>query len=145
LDGRRKGKRFLLKPIDKVPQGGMSNYPGCNKRERRGSLGKHTKGSDKHTKGSDRNIQRAQRRVTHSNGWKSRRGKKPEPRSLDGRRKGKRFLLKPIDKVLQGRMSNYPGRNLRERRSSLVRDKHHWPSLLYVGEGSIFLLTLAER
>jgi len=64
---------------------------------------------------------------------------------LDGRRKGKRFLLKPIDKVPQGGMSNYPGRNLRERRSSLVKDKLHWPSLSIVGEGRILLLTLAEK
>jgi len=29
---------FPSEAIDKVPQGGMSNYRGCNKRERRGSL-----------------------------------------------------------------------------------------------------------
>jgi hypothetical protein len=64
---------------------------------------------------------------------------------LDGRGKGKRFLLKPIDKVPQGEMSDYPGRNLRERRSSLVKDKIHWPSLSIVGEGGILLLTLAGK
>ncbi len=64
---------------------------------------------------------------------------------MDGRGKGKRFLLKPIDKVLQGGMSDYPGRNLRERRSSLVKDKLHWPNLSIMGEGRILLLTLAEK
>jgi hypothetical protein len=64
---------------------------------------------------------------------------------LDGRGKQKRFLLKPIDKVSQGGMSNDPGRNLRERRSSLVKDKLYWLSLSIVGEGGILLLTLAER
>jgi len=42
-------------------------------------------------------------------------------------------------------MSNDPGRNLRERRSSLVKDKLYWLSLSIVGEGGILLLTLAER
>ena len=64
---------------------------------------------------------------------------------MDGRGKGKRFLLKPIDKVLQGRMSNDPGCNKRERRSSLVKVKFHWPSLSILGEGRILLLTLAEK
>jgi hypothetical protein len=59
--------------------------------------------------------------------------------------KGKRFLLKPIDKVPQGGMSNYPGRNLRERRGSLVKVKFYWPSLSSMGEGGILLLTLAEE
>ena len=63
---------------------------------------------------------------------------------MDGRGKGKRFHLKPIDKVPQGGMSNYPGRNLRERKSSLVKVKVHWPSLSILGEGRIFLLILAE-
>ena len=64
---------------------------------------------------------------------------------MDGRRRWKRFLLKPIDKVLQGEMSDDPGRNLRERRSSLVKVKLYWPSLSIMGEGGILLLTLAER
>ena len=64
---------------------------------------------------------------------------------MDGRGKGKRFLLKPIDKVRERRMSNDPGRNLRERRSSLVKVKFYWPSLSIVGEGRILLLTLAEK
>jgi len=68
-----------------------------------------------------------------------------EPCSLDGRGKGKRFLLKPIDKVSQGGMSNYPGRNLRERRSSPVKDKLHWSSLFDWGEDRIPILILAER
>ena len=64
---------------------------------------------------------------------------------MDGRGKGKRFLLKPIDKVRVRRVSNYPGRNLRERRSSLVKVKFHWPSLSILGEGRILFLRLAER
>jgi hypothetical protein len=31
-------------------------------------------------------------------------------------------------------MSNYPGRNLRERRGSLVKVKFYWPSLSSMGE-----------
>lgn len=34
-------------------------------------------------------------------------------------------------------VSEYPGRNLRERRSSLVKDENHWPSLSILGEGKI--------
>jgi len=64
---------------------------------------------------------------------------------LDGRGKRKRFLLKPIDKIPQGGMNDYPGRNLRERRSSLVKVKLYWPSLSSMGEGRILLLTLAVR
>ena len=64
---------------------------------------------------------------------------------MDGRGKGKRFLLKPIDKVPQGGMSNDPGRNLRERRSSLVKDKLYWPNPSNLGEGGILLLILAEK
>ncbi len=64
---------------------------------------------------------------------------------MDGRRKGKRFLLKPIDKVRERRMSDDPGRNLRERRGSLVIGEFHWPSLFKWGEGRILFLTLAER
>jgi hypothetical protein len=39
LDGRGEGERFLLKPIDKVPQGGMSSYPGFLRFMERDRLG----------------------------------------------------------------------------------------------------------
>lgn len=37
-------------------------------------------------------------------------------------------------------MSEYPGRNVRERRSSLVKVKNHWPSVSILGEGGICYL-----
>ena len=55
------------------------------------------------------------------------------------------YLLKPIDKVGVRPVSEYPGRNLRERRGSLVKVKNHWPSLSIMGEGGIFLSKLANR
>src|SRR3990172_6557920 len=82
-------------------------------------------------------LERAQRRVAPTNGCESRHGKSRKPCSLDGRRGWKRYLLKPIDKVPQGGMSNYPGRNERERRSSLVKVYVHWSSLSIVGEDKI--------
>jgi len=42
-------------------------------------------------------------------------------------------------------VSKYPGCNERERRSSLVKDENHWPSLSIIGEGNILLPKLAER
>ncbi|MEK7749417.1 MAG: hypothetical protein AAB277_00385 [Planctomycetota bacterium] len=42
-------------------------------------------------------------------------------------------------------MSKYPGCNERERRSSLVKDENHWPSLSIIGEGNILVPKLAER
>ena len=64
---------------------------------------------------------------------------------MDGRGIWKRYLLKPIDKVPQGGMSNYPGCNESERRSSLVKVYVHWSSLSIVGEDKILFLTLAEK
>jgi len=53
--------------------------------------------------------------------------------------------LKPIDKVPQGGMSNYPGRNESERRRSLVKIENHWPNLFNLGEGRTYVLILAEQ
>jgi hypothetical protein len=71
--------------------------------------------------------------------------KSQKPCSLDGRGWWKRCLLKPIDKVRYRRVSEYLGRNSRERRCSLVKDEYHWPSLSIMGEGNILLPTLADR
>lgn len=64
---------------------------------------------------------------------------------MDGRGRWKRYLLKPIDKVGVRPVSEYPGRNLRERRGSLVKVRNHWPSLSVVGEGGIHAPKLANR
>jgi len=64
---------------------------------------------------------------------------------LDGRGRRKRCLLEPIDKVGVRPVSEYPGRNLRERRGSLVKVKNHWPSLSIVGEGGIHSPKMANR
>ena len=42
-------------------------------------------------------------------------------------------------------MSNYPGRNESERRSSLVKIEIHWPNLFNLGEGRTYVLILAEQ
>ena len=94
---------------------------------------------------SNLDLWRAQRRVASSCGWKSRHGKKPEPCSVDGRGWWKRCLLKPIDKVGVRPVSEYPGRNLRERRCSLVKVEIHWSSLSLIGEDRILMPTLANK
>ena len=88
--------------------------------------------------GSGSDLERAQRRVAPTNGCESRHGKSRKPCSLDGRGWWKRYLLKPIDKVPQGGMSNYPGCNESERRSSLVKIDIHWPNLFNLGEGRTY-------
>ena len=68
---------------------------------------------------------------------------------MDGRRRRKRFFLKPIDKVSIRLASKYSGRNPEcfrdERRCSLVKGEFHWPSPFNLGEGSILMTKLANR
>jgi hypothetical protein len=53
-------------------------------------------------------------------------------------------MLKPIDKVSFGLMSELPGCNVSERWASLVKIKVRWSSLSIIGEDSMDYFRLAK-